>query len=1059
MLLRNSNTFRKGGSVGLGLFKRFLGAAVIVLLVPLAQATDTDRAISHYIRDRWGSDNGFPASSVSAITQTTDGYLWIGTEKGLVRFDGLNFHLFEKATPSAVAIGPVEGLMADADGNLWILLQSTQILRYHNGKFELGREEAEFGITSVGKRRDGTILFSSLSLGTLAYHAGKYEVLSSSRLAPSQATATTEADTRSTRLSWAIGFTPQRFGEPNSPVTAMAETNDGRVWLGTRDKGLFCLSQGRVSPAWKGLPNDKINCLLPENNELWIGTDQGMVRWDGTQVTSSGVPTALSRVEVLSMLRDRNSDIWVGTSRGLVRMNSQGALVDQGSPQTNGKVTALFQGREGNIWVGGPGGMQRLHDSPFVTYSVADGLPSESNGAVFVDQEGRTWFAPLRGGLYWKKGPQVRSVTADGLDKDVVYSIAGRAEELWVGREHGGLTRLEVSDNSVNAKTYTQADGLAENSVYSVYLSHDGTVWAGTLRAGVSAFRNGRFTNYTTANGLASNAVTSIAENSGGGMWFATPNGLNNLSNGQWHVFTVQDGLPSADLNCLLTDSSGVLWIGSSAGIAFLRANQIQIPREVPEPLREPVLGIAEDRSGWLWIATSGHVLRVKRSRLWGGGSSDSEMHEYGLADGLLGTEGVKRQRSVFADPLGRIWFSMNRGLSVVDPNRTIGSSAPALVHIDAVLADGNAVDPQSPIRIPSASQRITFSYTGLSLTDTGHVRYRYRLDGFDRDWSEPSTLRTAVYTNLSPGSYKFHVIASNSEGMWNSAETILPFAVDPMWWQKLWVRLSALLAVAFVVFALYRSRLHRLARQYNIRMEERIAERTRIAQDLHDTLLQGVLSASMQLHVAVDSLPEDSPVRPKLKRTMELMAQVIQEGRDTLRGLRPSEDSGRDLENTFLEMPEELGHDSEINFRVIVQGESVPLRAAIHDEVYRIGREALVNAFRHSHANNIEVWLEYQVQQLRLLISDDGCGIDSNVLEFGREGHWGLSGMRSRAERIGAKLRVMSRRQAGTEVELCIPSRIAFVSQRTGGLSKWISRFFPTGKTAAQGTTGEHHR
>jgi signal transduction histidine kinase len=285
--------------------------------------------------------------------------------------------------------------------------------------------------------------------------------------------------------------------------------------------------------------------------------------------------------------------------------------------------------------------------------------------------------------------------------------------------------------------------------------------------------------------------------------------------------------------------------------------------------------------------------------------------------------------------------------------------------------------------------------------------------------------------------------MACNSEGLWNSAEATLPFAVDPMWWQTLWFRVGVLLACGLVIFGLYRSRLRRLARQYHMRLEERLAERTRIAQDLHDTLLQGVLSASMQLHVAVDNLPEDSPVRPKLKRTLDLMAHVIQEGRDTLRGLRSAGEAEHDLESSFLKIPEELGQHLEIGFRVVVQGESQPLRAAIHDEVYRIGREALVNAFRHAHASNIDVQLEYQIDQLRLLVSDDGCGIDLHVLESGREGHWGLSGMRSRAERIGAKLRVLSRPQAGTEVELCVPAHIAFVSQRTDGISKWVSRLF----------------
>jgi signal transduction histidine kinase/ligand-binding sensor domain-containing protein len=1052
LLLTNSSTSREGGFRKQELSKRFLAAAFILCLVPLARATDTDRAILHYSRQRWGNDNGFPGGPVSAIAQTSDGYLWIGTEKGLLRFDGSNFQLFKQATPSSDPIGPVEGLTADAEGNLWILLKNTQILHFKDGKFELGREETEFGITSLGRRADGSVLFSSLAFGTLAYRAGKFQNLtSSSEMAPSETTATAEADTRSTRLSWAIGFRPQRFAEPNSAVTAMAETRDGKIWLGTRDKGLFYLSQGRVFPAARGLGKTPVNCLLAwGDGELWIGTEEGVMRWNGREVTSAGVPSALRHAPVLSMIQDRNANIWVGTSGSLIRVNGQEVLIDQGSPETNGKVTALYEDREGNIWMGGPWGIERLHKSVFVSYSEADGLPSESNGPIFVDQEGRTWFAPLEGGLDWIKGGETGTVTDAGLDRDVVYTISGREDELWIGRERGGLTLLRRSGNSLTAKTYTQAEGLAQNSVFAVYQSRDGTLWAGTLSRGVSAFRNGRFTNYTTANGLSSNTVTSIAQRPDGSMSFATPNGLSLLSHGKWQVFTADDGLPSSDLNCVLADSAGVLWVGTTAGIAFLISNHVQTPRQEPEPLREPILGIAEDKNGWLWISTSDHVLRVKRSRLLGAASSGADVRVYGPSDGLLGTEGVKRQQTVFADPGGRIWFSLNRGLSVVDPDRAGGSSVPALIDIDTVYVDGTAIDPQSPVRISSARQRITFGYTGLSFSNPERIRYRYRLDGFDRDWSEPSITRTAEYTSLGPGSYRFRVIASNGDGLWNSAEATLPLTVDPMWWQTLWVRLLVLLVVGSVIFAIYRSRLNRLARQYNIRLEERLAERTRIAQDLHDTLLQGALGASMQLHVALDVLPEDSPERPKLNRILELIAQVVEEGRGAVRGMRSSIDSDHDLKNSFLRIPNELGSHTRINFQVNVRGESLTLRPAIYEEVYRIGREALMNAFRHSRASEIEMVLEYQVHQFRLLVRDDGCGIESDILLSGREGHWGLSGMRSRAKKIGASLGVSSRPGDGTEVELCVPSQIAFVSRHAHGLSNWINGLFRRPKTVS---------
>jgi ligand-binding sensor domain-containing protein/signal transduction histidine kinase len=1042
--LRNSNTSRDARIEWYWRFQSVIVMLAAVCLVHPAHAIDPNRTVSQYMWEHWGSEKGFPAGSVTAIAQTPDGYLWIGTDRGLIRFDGASFRLVQQASPTSFQIGPVRQLQADAQGNLWILLQSTKILRYRDGEFELGHAEAEFGITSVSRRRDGTALFSSLALGTLTYRGGKFEGLASptGRENSAAGATTITPDELSSRLSWATGVAPHRFAEPNSEVTSTAETADGKVWLGTRNRGLFYLENGKILSAGKKLADQTINCILPvDDRELWIGTDSGILRWNGLEVTRAGIPDSLNHVQVLAMIRDRDSNIWLGTAAGLLRFNANGVSVEESGHQPAEQVTALFEDREGNLWMGSQFGIERLRDSAFVTYTVAHGLPSERNGPVYVDPEGRTWFAPLEGGLRWLKGERTASVTDAGLARDFVYSIAGRDHELWVGRQRGGLTLLHSKGGPGAAKTYTQADGLAQDSVYAAYQSRDGTLWAGTLSGGVSRFREGRFTTYTTADGLPSDTVTSIVESPDGTMWFATPNGLSALSEGHWRIFTVRDGLPSLDLNCLLTDSAGVLWIGSASGLALFTSGRIAVPRQIPESLREQVFGIAEDRSGWLWIATSNHVLRVKRNSLLSGVLTDADIREYGLSDGLQGIEGVKRHQSVFADPLGRIWFSMNKGLSVVDPSRVAGNSAPALVHVEAVSADGSPIGTRARIRISGSHQRITFSYTGLSLTSPERVRYRYRLDGFDRTWSEPSTARTAIYTNLSPGSYHFRVIASNSDGLWNGSEATLPFEVTPMWWQTLWFRLSVLLAGGLAALAFYQSKMRRLARQYDMRLEERVNERTRIAQDLHDTLLQGVLSASMQLHVADDQLSADSPAKPIVNRVLEVMGHVIDDGRNTLRGLRsPGRDSG-DLEQAFSRIPQELLVQQPIEFRVLVEGKVRPLHPVIRDEVYRIGREALANAFRHSRATGVEVELEYADRQLRVLVRDNGCGIDPQVLRLGRDGHWGLSGMRERASRMGAKLKVWSRAGGGTEVELSVPGHVAFRHYASDRGRRWFTR------------------
>ncbi len=618
--------------------------------------------------------------------------------------------------------------------------------------------------------------------------------------------------------------------------------------------------------------------------------------------------------------------------------------------------------------------------------------------------------------------------------------------ELWVGRQSGGLTRIRDENGSFTAKSYTQADGLAQNSVYAVYLARDGSVWAGTLSAGVSMLRNGKFTNYTIADGLASNTVSSILEGSDGTMWFATPSGLSALSHQHWHTYTTTDGLPSDNANCMLTDSTGVLWVGTVSGIAFRSRDQFRVPASTATALREEILGIAEDKYGSLWLATSGHVLRVNRERLLRGALEDGDVREYALADGLRGLEGVKRQRSVITDPAGRIWFSLNRGISVVDPSRLTRNAAPAIAHVQAVSADGQPIGILGTVHVPGGHQRITFSYVGLSLSRPDRVFYRYQLERYDHAWREPVTAREADYTNVPPGRYRFRVMATNPDGVWSSDEAALAFQVDPLTWQTWWFQLSLVAACVACMLLLYRMRVRQVTSRINMRFQERLAERTRIAQELHDTLLQGFLSASMQVHVVADSLPDDSRVKPTLTRALELMRQVVEEGRNAVRGLRSSQSASLDLEHAFSRIQQELvtaDHTGEeIDFRVIVEGEQKPLNPVLRDEVYRIGREALVNAFRHAHAKTIEMELKYSSKRFCVSVRDDGRGIDPGILRSGREGHWGLSGMRERADSIGAQLHVMSSTTAGTEVELLVPGHVAF--QNHSKPSWFRKRFLP---------------
>jgi ligand-binding sensor domain-containing protein/signal transduction histidine kinase len=982
-----------------------------VCLIRPAYPIDPDRAMSQYVHDRWGTDQGFPSGPVYAITQTPDGYLWIGTEAGLVRFDGWTFQLV-KDDSGAYTITSVLGLASDDAGCLWIRMQDLSVIRYCHGVFERPASDVErySGVQAMQQGGAGELLIWNTEVGAVGFHGRSFQKLASV-----------------TDL-------------PRTPVLALTRTKNGDVWMGTRDAGLFRFSGGKMLAIRNGLPDLKVNCLLPDGERgLWAGTDGGIAHWNGSQFTPVGIPAKLRRFQALAMAQDRDANIWIGTdSLGLFRLNSRGfASLQESEDPVREAITALFEDREGNLWIGHADGIERLRDSAFVTYSSPEGLPTDGSNPVFVDSENRMWFPPVAGGLWWLKGDERGRVRNDGLDHDVVYSIDGKQGELWLGRQHGGLTSLRLNGPSFLAKTYTQSDGLAQDSVYSVYVAHDDSVWAGTLSGGVSVLRDGKFKTYTTDDGLVSNTVASILETTDRTMWFATPGGLSALANGHWRSFYVRDGLPSDNVNCLFEDSAGVLWAGTASGLAFRGAKGFQVPSGLPAALREPVLGLAEDRYGRLWMTTSNHIVRVNRSKLLSGALAEADVREYGLADGLRGMEGVKRQRSVIADPAGRIWISLNRGISVVDPARLTRNAAPAIVHIQSILDDNRAVPFAGAVHIAGGHHRLTLSFVGLSMSVPERVRYRYMLEGFDRGWVGPTAAREAVYTNLPPRSYRFQVMASNADGEWSPAVAAAAFEVDPLFWQTGWFLIASILACGLAALALYRLRLRQLTQRLNLRFEERLAERTRIAQELHDTLLQGFISASMQVHVVADGLPADSREKPILVRALQLMRQVIDEGRNSVRGLRSSQSASLELEQAFVRiqqefLPQEAGSRPE--FRVIVDGERKKLHPLLRDEMYRIGREAVINAFRHARAKKIEVELRYFPHEFCIVVRDDGRGIDPEILKSGRDGHWGLPGMKERANEIHARLHVRSRAAAGTEVELSVPGHLAFQGQSKRG-------------------------
>ncbi len=987
--------------------RRAAATATLCFIAAASGSVHAQRAMSQYVRDEWTSDRGFPGGPVHAVTQTTDGYLWIGAEKGLVRFDGLTFRLLEpKGTPNTAPA--VLGVVAAPDGSVWARLRGMALLRYQHEAFEnilaaLGNPESV--VTAMERGRDHSILAATLGRGAMISRNGRVDAIVDTKALPG-----------------------------SSFVISIAATPNGDFWLGTRGAGALRVQGTHVTRFTDGFPDLKVNCLLAmDDHNVWIGTDKGVVRWTGTEISRSGIPDVLTNLQALAMIRDRSGNVWIAAgSDGLVRVDDRGRANRWESKSAPGpNVSSVFEDRDGNIWLGTDRGIERWRDPVFTSFSTAQGLPSSAVGPVYVDDRGRAWFAPTSGGLFWIEDGVIGRVTEAGLDRDVAYSIDGAGDDVWVGRQRGGVTRLRRSTAGWSAMRLTEAEGLPQNSVYAVALARDGALWAGTLSAGASRIVNGVVTTFTTASGLASNTITSIAEGLDGTIWFGTPGGLSAFSRGSWRTYTTRDGLPSNDVNTVFVGPRGILWAGTTDGLAFVQDGQLRPCRGMPAALHASIFGLAMDQSGSLWLNTIDRVFRVDRDPLLRCEVTERQVREYGVADGLLAVDSMKRHRTLVTDSRGRVWLALSRGISVADPGHANAQTLPALTHVESMSADGGPVDLNGAIAIPAGRRRIAFVYTGLSLSVPERVRYRYRLDGFDHDWSEPTADRQTVYTNLGYGQYRFRVIASNGDGLWNGSEASLAFEIRPMLWQTRWFQAAAVVIGLAAAVGVYRLRLRQLSHQLNVRFEERLAERTRIARELHDTLLQGFVSASMQMHVAVDRLPEDSPAKPAFTRVLDLMSRVIEEGRNAVRGLR-SGGEAHDLEHAFSGIQSELATGQTAAYRVIVEGKPRQLNPAVRDDVYRIGREGLVNAFRHSGAAAVEIEIEYAPGELRLFVRDDGRGIDPQIARTGTTGHWGIAGMKERAARIGGSLTIRSRAAAGTEIELRVPGRAAFTRQIT---------------------------
>jgi len=982
-----------------------------LVLAPSAHALDRHKALTQYRYTSWTERDGLPSAIIYSMAQTTDGYLWLATAVGLVRFDGIHFLLWRPKDKEQPADPLTTFLCGTRDGSLWIGRASGAVSRMnasHLENYSVADGVTPGPVAAILEDRDGAIWVGTQS-GLCRFRDRHWERVGTEEGLPGKAVRDLFLDRRGTLwVATDDGLASLAGGKKKfelisrswNAVEGLAEDTRGTLWIADYLAGIKLLGNNasREGEGAFSSISRPYRIVSDRDGNLWIatlGTGIRRISPAGEAEVSAAHPFSkkdgLSSNTVWSILEDHEGNIWVGTENGLdCFQDSRVTPLPEREGLAHDTVTGLAATSDGSVWIGTLGGLIRVHGADRSFYTAPDVV------SLYVDREGRL----LTGGE-GVAHPEGHSLSFLPLPKGVLSRVQSITEDLegglWLCETYKGLFRWQ-SGKLVNVG---EKESFGQRRPTAVYTDGKGRVWTGFSDGAVASYQDGQFRMYTEKDGLTLRNVNGIYEDRTGAIWVAAVGGLGRFAKGRFATLGRRNGLPGDVLYGMVQDEHGFFWLLGSEGIVRVEPNEL-------------------NRA----VTDAAYQINCKL---------------FDVADGFHGApNGIGHPSAVRAAD-GRLWFATGEGVAVVDPKRLEANRVPPPVHIEQVLVDGQHLESLSSSRLAPGSRTIQIDYTALCFLAPEKIRFRYKLEGFDREWSEALMRRQTIYTNLGPGKYQFRVIASNNDGVWNEKGDSWEFSVQPAFYQTTWFRILCFGLLALLLWALYRLRVERVAAQLNLRFEERLAERTRVAQELHDTLLQGFLGVAMQLHVATEQVSPDSPAKPALDRILKRVRQVVEEGRTAVYGLRSPASGEGDLEQMFSRAGEEIFSERPVQARVVIEGKRRQLHPIIRDEVYRIGREALVNVMRHARASKVEVELEYTSESFRLCVRDDGSGMSAEVIQSGREGHWGIPGMRERAARMGARFKVWSRPRAGTEVELVVPAHAAFAKHPDQRLEKGL--------------------
>jgi len=948
-------------------------------------ALDSHKALTQYGHDVWGE------GSIQAIVQGRDGYIWLGTQQGLMRFDGLRFTVWDRQSVPLMHSNSVLALCEDREGGMWLGMESGGALRLKDGRFTAltARDglPAE-RVTCAFEDDHGGLWLGTADAGAFLLRGGKV-----------------------THYGTAEGV-------PGPLVYDVAQDREGHIWVAS-NRGVVRQSSGRFEPV--ELPSEGRNwyfaLAVGAGGDVWLGSFKGLYRWNGGRVTRYTVKDGLCDEMVQALYFEGTTGcLWIGTSSGLNRLRD-GRLESYtaGDGLSNDQVVAVRGDREGSLWIGTMSGLNRLTDAKFLTLGARRGLPSEFISCVTEAADGALWVGMANGGAARIAGGKTDLVgAAQGFPGKTVNAIVAEPDgTVWLAPEAGGPARWKDGRLTL---PFAAVKDLAESQVFCMFGDGQGTLWVGATK-GLLRIRGSAITVLTKKDGLSDPTVTAILADGAGGLWLGTDGGgLNHYSNERFTVYTVRDGLADDIVNALYRDDAGTLWVGTSNGLSRFKDGKFASFTTKEGLFDDTIYSILEDATGRLWIGCQKGVFRVDKGLLnaRAAGKADAILCvSYDRSDGMGASEtNGGTQPCAWRATNGMLYFATPKGVAAIDPSSIPLNPKPPPVVIEAMVVDGKSLAQDAAVSLPPGRHRVEFRYGALSLVAPEKARFRFVLKGFDKDWWDTGTKREASYTNLGPGKYQFSVIACNSDGVWNSEGASRGFEIQPFFYQTTIFFLFCTVAVGVLSVGLHRFQLRHVLTRNAI-----LKERARIAAEIHDTLAQVLTGIRLHLARAEDELPDGAgEARSHLAVARALTRSCTEDTRAAVAALRPYAAAATPFPEALRGLAETLGSAAGMEVGFELTGEPYRLSETLEHDLWHITQEAVTNAARHSRGRHLRLSITYERRVVRLSVKDDGVGISAPPAD-GNSGSFGLTGLYQRNRRRRLRVVVESGPGRGTEV------------------------------------------